>query len=89
MRDCSLKRLSDRVLIRLQVGEGMSIDQLSVIYAVTRATAARWLVRARESVLESARAEMKAQLGLSESECDSLLRLVRTCLDVSILRHLG
>jgi RNA polymerase sigma-70 factor len=87
----ALKRLSDRerVLIRLQVGEGMSIDQLSVIYAVNRATAARWLVRARESVLEFARAEMKAQLGLSESECDSLLRLVRSGLDVSILRHLG
>jgi RNA polymerase sigma-70 factor, ECF subfamily len=86
----ALSRLGDRerVLLRLHLCERSSIDHLGAMYGVNRATAARWLARARAGLLEETRAEIRRTLALSESECDSILKLVDSQLDVSIARHL-
>lgn len=78
----------ERTLLRLHLGQQMSIDQLGALYRVNRATAARWLASARKLILERARAELQSRLNLSESECNSIVALVRSQLDVSILQHL-
>ena len=87
----ALSRLGDRerTLLRLHVGERMSIDHLGAMYRVNRATAARWIAAARESLVEGARGEIRARLRLGESEYQSIIALVRSQLDVSIVRHLG
>jgi RNA polymerase sigma-70 factor (ECF subfamily) len=87
----ALERLDDRArtLLRLHFGEGMSIDRLGDMYRVNRATAARWLAAARETLVEGARDEIQARLRLSEKECDSIVRLMRSQLDVSLMRHLS
>jgi RNA polymerase sigma-70 factor (ECF subfamily) len=72
----------------LHLGERMSIDALGAIYSVDRATAARWLVAARQALVEKTKETLRARLQLSEGECDSLVGLVRSQLDVSILRRL-
>jgi RNA polymerase sigma-70 factor (ECF subfamily) len=86
----ALQRLGERerLLLRLNVGEGMSIDQLGAMYSVNRATAARWLVAAKRTLALSAGQLLRERLKVSESECHSLLKLVRSQLDVSVLRHL-
>ena len=68
---------------------GSSIDVLGSMYSVNRATAARWLAAARRSLMDGARARLRAQLRLSESECDSLVALVRSSLDISIVKQLS
>jgi RNA polymerase sigma-70 factor (ECF subfamily) len=78
----------DRVLLRLHLSEGMSIDRLGAMYAVNRATAARWLAAARRTLLQSARAGIQKALRVSDTECDSILKLVRSQLDLSITAHL-
>ncbi len=78
----------ERTLLRLHLGERMSIDHIGSMYQVNRATAARWLVRARQALLDATRHEIQARLRVSSSECDSIVALVRSQLDVSILRHL-
>jgi RNA polymerase sigma-70 factor (ECF subfamily) len=86
----ALARLTDRqrALLRLHVGEHMSIDQLGLMYRVNRATAARWLAAARESLVTGARDDLRARLGLSDSECDSVVALVQSELQMSIARRL-
>jgi RNA polymerase sigma-70 factor, ECF subfamily len=79
----------DKTLLRLHLGERLSIDVIGSMYGVNRATAARWLATARKSVLDSARTQLSARLALSESECDSLVALAFSRLDVSLLQHLA
>lgn len=79
----------ERTLLRLHLGERLSIDVLGSMYGVNRATAARWLVAARRALLQGARERLRERLQLSPSECDSIVALVNSRLDVSVLRHLG
>jgi RNA polymerase sigma-70 factor, ECF subfamily len=79
----------ERTLLKLHLVERMSIDQLGTIYAVNRATAARWLAAARASLLARIRDEIQVNLGVSRSECDSLVDLVRSNLHVSAARYLS
>ncbi|HEY5961730.1 MAG TPA: hypothetical protein VIV60_34460 [Polyangiaceae bacterium] len=79
----------DRTLLRLQLCERSSIDVLGAMYGVNRATAARWLAAARHELMVGARERLRARLQLSETECDSLVAMVNSRLDVSILRRLS
>ena len=79
----------ERTLLNLHLSEGLTIDHLAAMYRVNRATAARWLSAARDMLVDHARGEIRSNLRVSESECDSLVALVRSDLDVSIARHLG
>jgi RNA polymerase sigma-70 factor (ECF subfamily) len=79
----------ERTLLNLHLSEGLTIDHLGAMYRVNRATAARWLSAARDALVDHARGEIRSDLRVSESECDSLVALVRSDLDVSIARHLG
>jgi RNA polymerase sigma-70 factor (ECF subfamily) len=78
----------ERTLLRLHLGERMSIDQLGHMYAVNRATAARWVAAARRAVVESARAELGQKLGISASDCQSLMALVQSQFHLSLVRRL-
>jgi RNA polymerase sigma-70 factor (ECF subfamily) len=73
-----------RALLRLHLLDGLSIDVLGVHYQVSRATAARWLAGAREALAEGIRAELRAKLGLTPSQYDSLARMILSRLDVSV-----
>jgi RNA polymerase sigma-70 factor, ECF subfamily len=87
----ALSQLGDRerTLLRLHLSERMSIDALGTMYAVNRATAARWLAAARQTLLQGARERLRERLRLSETECDSAIALVNSRLDVSIVRRLS
>ena len=77
-----------RTLLRLHYVEGLGIDQLAGIYHVGRSTAARWIAREREGLVEGLRKRLTAQLGIARAELDSLMRLVVSRLHVSLDRAL-
>jgi RNA polymerase sigma-70 factor (ECF subfamily) len=79
-----------RNLLRYQVLEGLSIDEIGLLYQVHRATAARRLARVREDLLERTRETLLARLKLQPgaSEFESILRLIQSELQVSITRLL-
>jgi RNA polymerase sigma-70 factor (ECF subfamily) len=87
----ALARLTprDRGLLRLHLGERMSIDGLAVAYRVGRSTAARWLASARAQLLEEVEDELRARLRTTPSEIRELGVALRSELDVSVLRLLG
>jgi RNA polymerase sigma-70 factor (ECF subfamily) len=74
----------DRALLRLHLAEGMGIDKLGALYHVGRSTAARWLAKARTTLLEETRRELCEGLGLTPSEYESLAAAVRSHLEISL-----
>jgi RNA polymerase sigma-70 factor (ECF subfamily) len=78
----------DKALLRLHLGQRLSIDALGTMYGVNRATAARWLATARESLRKGTVKDLRGRLQLEPRECDSLIALVNSQLDVSLLHHL-
>ncbi len=77
-----------RNLLRQHYLDELTVDQLGALYRVHRATAARWVAAARETLFDDTRHRMIDALGLPPSDYDSLLRLLHSQLDLSIQRHL-
>jgi RNA polymerase sigma-70 factor, ECF subfamily len=77
-----------RALLRYQLIDGWSIDQVGKLYGVHRATAARWLTEAREVLGAAIRNELAVRLQISPEEVDSIVRLVQSRVDMSLERLL-
>jgi RNA polymerase sigma-70 factor (ECF subfamily) len=74
----------DRTLLRFAYVDRMTVDEIGAFYRTHRATAARWVARARATVLEETRRILSARVACPESELQSLLRVVASQLDFSI-----
>lgn len=79
----------DRLLLRQHTLDQLGIDALAKLHAVHRSTAARWLEAARLALLEGTQREMRTHLDLSEGELVSVIRMIRSGLDLSLVRLLG
>lgn len=73
----------DRTLLRYQVLERLGIDRVAAIYGIHRATAARWLALARESLAAGLRNALQIRFGIAGEELDSVLRVVHVELELT------
>lgn len=78
----------EKALLTFRLKERLSIDTLGAMYGVDRTTVARWLVTARHVLKKRTIERLRACLELKARECESLLALVNSQLEVSLLRHL-
>jgi RNA polymerase sigma-70 factor (ECF subfamily) len=78
----------DRTLLRQQIVDQLSIDEIGAAFGVHRATAGRWLQRARAALVTATRGRLAARLRLPVDEIDSVIRLVQSQLDASVVRYL-
>jgi RNA polymerase sigma-70 factor (ECF subfamily) len=76
--------IRERTILRLHYVDERSIDEIGRSYRVHRATAARWLVNARERMRERMLALLATRLRLTQSEFHSIARLVGQYLHVSL-----
>src|SRR5262249_23753239 len=89
--DDALAALTDRerTLLAQYHVDALTIDQLGALYDIHRVTALRWVgkaqARPRELILE----RLDQRLGLSSSDLRSVMRLVRSHLELSLVRVLG
>lgn len=74
----------DRLLLRQHALDGLTIDQLSTLHGVHRATAARWIDAARQALLAGTQRQLIQRLRLSRSELASVMRLIQSQLDVTL-----
>jgi RNA polymerase sigma-70 factor (ECF subfamily) len=74
----------DRTVLRFAFIEGLTPAGIGEMYGVHRTTAMRWLDAAQAEVLAGTRARMMDRLGLSPSECDGVLALYRSRMEVAI-----
>jgi RNA polymerase sigma-70 factor (ECF subfamily) len=77
----------DRTLLRLHYIDGLTIDEVGKAFRVSRASAARLLAAARERIVKRVERALRDQLGANAPGAHSLLELVESQLDLSILRH--
>lgn len=87
----ALAGLSDRQksLLRYHYVDRLNIDEIGTIYRVHRVTAYRWLEKAREALVLQTNSLLKARLKVEEREFDSILRMIRSQLHISLQRYLG
>lgn len=79
----------DRNLLRFRFADGLTLDELARVFDVHRATVARRLAKARSEVRRAALQNLRAELNADPSEIASVVRLVRSQLDLSISGLLG
>jgi RNA polymerase sigma-70 factor (ECF subfamily) len=79
----------DRSLLVLHLVNGLTLAQLAPMNGVSITTAFRWLAAAREALFEATRAALTERLRVTPSEYESILALVRSQLDVSIIQLFG
>ncbi|MBX7096795.1 MAG: sigma-70 family RNA polymerase sigma factor [Myxococcaceae bacterium] len=72
-----------RNLLRQHYLDDLSLEELGALYQVHRATAARWLLEARQQVMTTTRDEIGRRTGIPRMEVDSLMRVVQSRLDLS------
>lgn len=79
----------DRNLIRFYYVDRLPLQRIGAVYDVHHTTVMRWITAAQRSVLEQTRALLIARLRLSAEECDSLLRLVNSQLELTLRSLIG
>ena len=87
----ALGSLTDRQqnLLRYHHVDELNIDEIGAIYRVHRVTAYRWLEKAREALVNQTHKQLRAKLNVEATEFDSILRMIRSQLHLSLVRHLG
>lgn len=78
----------ERALLRYAFVDGLTVDAVGKLYNVHRATAARWIAAARDSLGARIREQLAAHLQIPVGDVDSIVRLVQSRIDVSIERVL-
>lgn len=78
----------ERNILRSHHIDGLTLDQLSALYRTPRSTVARWVAAARRRIFLETRKRLAEQLRAEPAELESILRAVRSQLDVSIQRYL-
>ena len=85
----AMLEVRDRALLKLAYVDGLGIDGIGTLHGVHRATAARWVAAARETLADRVQRTLIDRLGVSRSELRSIARLVESQLDVSVRRLLS
>ncbi len=74
----------ERNVLRLHFQEGLSLNQIGVMYQVNKSTISRRMTRARELLLERTRTRLVEALALPPAELKSLLEDLGPRLDLSL-----
>lgn len=78
----------DRMALRALVVDGRSVAELAAVYNVHRVTASRWISRIRKAIFRRTRAFLRAQQKLTNAEIDSMIRLIESQMEMSLVRVL-
>ncbi len=78
-----------RNLLRQHFVYGLTTEQIGSVYRVHRATAARWLLAAREQLVAATRNDLGDRLGVGREDVDSIMRLIESQVEVSMSRLLA
>jgi RNA polymerase sigma-70 factor, ECF subfamily len=79
----------EQTLLRYHHVDGLNIDEIGAIYRIHRVTAFRWLEKAKEQLVQRTLELLRDRLRLSPRELDSVLRMIRSQIHLSLVRRLG
>jgi RNA polymerase sigma-70 factor (ECF subfamily) len=78
----------ERTLLRLYLVDKLNIAEIGALTKIHRATVARHIAQCRERMLAETRSRLRARLGCTDSEVESMIGLLNSQLDVSIHAYL-
>src|SRR5262245_61492296 len=78
----------DRNLLRYAIVDGLGVAGIAKIYAVHKATAARWLADAKDAIGTELRVALKERLATSDSDVASILRAMQSQIDLTLAQSL-
>jgi RNA polymerase sigma-70 factor (ECF subfamily) len=76
----------ERMIYRLHVANGMTVEMIAKVYRVSNATIERWLAKARDSVIRETQRLLHEAVTLSPAEFESLAARVVSQLDLGVSR---
>jgi RNA polymerase sigma-70 factor, ECF subfamily len=79
----------EQTLLRYHHVDGLNIDEIGAIYRVHRVTAFRWIEKAKDQLVKSTLEQLRTRLKLPTKELESVLRMIRSQIHLSLVRHLG
>jgi len=79
----------EQTLLRYHHVDGLNIDEIGAIYRVHRVTAFRWLEKAKEQLVQRTLELLRGRLKVTSRELDSVLRMIRSQIHLSLVRQLG
>jgi RNA polymerase sigma-70 factor, ECF subfamily len=79
----------EQTLLRYHHVDGLNIDEIGAIYRVHRVTAFRWIEKAKDQLVKATLEHLRGRLKLPSAELDSVLRMIRSQIHLSLVRHLG
>lgn len=71
-------------LLQQVYAHGMTVDDLARVHQVHRATAARWVARARGDLGDATRGLLQQRLGLARQDADRMLDALQSSMSVSL-----
>jgi RNA polymerase sigma-70 factor (ECF subfamily) len=74
----------DRMIFRLHLVDGVTIEQIARGYGVSHSTVSRWFAAARSKVIAAVEAAIRSELQLSPAEFESLKRVVLSDVHLSL-----
>lgn len=74
----------DRNLLRYHYVEGLSVDRLGDLYHVHRATAARWIERARQTLSERTRDAFRRRISMGEESFQRIVGLIESRIGIEL-----
>ncbi len=82
----ALERLPERqrILLRLYMVNGVTVEKIGTMFNVGKATVSRWLAAARSTLLADIKEALRTRLGTSSDELASLARMVASRLEVTL-----
>jgi RNA polymerase sigma-70 factor (ECF subfamily) len=78
-----------RTLLKLNLVNGSSIDELAPMYQVSRATVARWLAQSREALRGETLRRLSATTRLDGDDLEGLMASLESSFDVSLRRFIA
>ncbi len=79
----------EKLLLRYAFADRMSVDQIGAVYRVHRATAARWVARAREKLVGETRSALRDRLQVGSAEAESIVRAAISGMGSSLIKRFG
>ena len=74
----------ERMILRLTMVSGLSLAEVGAIYGVSASTVCRWIGRTRDRLVLGLRRHLAVRGAASDRDVESLARLVRSELDISL-----
>jgi RNA polymerase sigma-70 factor (ECF subfamily) len=78
----------ERMIYRLHVANGMTVEMIARVYRVSHDTISRWLTKARDSVIRETQRLLHEEVTLSPAEFESMAARVVSQLDLGVSRIL-